>query len=88
MFDKQDELVANIESMDEEARFLFLQSALTLSRCYKKDSNHHALILAHDGDNAFQMFGVNVCKEEAHALALMAMVNTVDEEAQEQEKTH
>jgi hypothetical protein len=88
MWDKQAELIANIETMDEEARFLFLQSALTLSRCYKKDSNYHALILAHDGDNAFQMFGVNVCKEEAHALALMAMVNTVDAETQVQGKTH
>jgi hypothetical protein len=48
------------------------------------DSKYHALICVHDGDSDFQMFGANVDKDEAHAMAMMAAISISSEPKPEQ----
>jgi hypothetical protein len=78
------EVIEHVKAMDENEHTSFMNTVLAVSRCYMHDSKYHALVCVHDGDSDFQMFGANVDKEEAHAMAMMAAISISVEPKPEQ----
>ena len=77
-------LMENVKAMDEEDHTSFMNVVFALSKCYAQNSPHHALVAIHDGESDFQMFGMNLKKPEAHAMAMMVAVNTSEGDSQQE----